>query len=284
MMKTSGAAGGGREAAAAGPLHAPAWQLHTPCQIQCVGPSQSGKSQLILQLVRHQASVFDRPFRHIIYCAPGLTLDDDDDEDNEVNGGGGGGDARASPYLRDLKRACRGSGVTLSVSARLPRVEEITRLTGGRPVLMILDDILCFEPEDLRRIVTFSNLHVHHRNISCVYAVQNPFQKNSHLDLVTLSRNCTGRFLLYQTNDWKMLGTLNNQLFPDSRGFLTSCLLAARERGLNYIYVNTAPLGERPLPRRYMCYTNLFAEGGEGPIFFDLYRPPAGPPQRRGQQ
>ena len=252
------------------------WLLHTPCQIQCLGPSQVGKCHTILQLLKNQNDIFDEPFRHVIYAAPRMALSEGEEEHE--------GERQDSPYMRELVRVCQGANLGLTVSSGLPQVSEIARLARGSPTLMILDDILCFEPQDLKRMVHYSNRHTHHLKISVLYTLQNPFQKNPHLDLTTLSRNCTGRFLFYQTNDWRMLNTLNSQLFPDCQQFLTSCLLAARSQGYNYIFVNTAPQPIRAenereyLPRRFMCYTRLLGEGEEGcppnPLFFDLRNPP----------
>lgn len=243
------------------------WLIRTPAQIQFLGPSQSGKSYRILQLLAQQRAIFDRPFDRVIYAAPGLGHDDD----------GNDRDDKERSYLERLKAACRAGGISeLLIASEVPRVQDVA--AEKKRTLLILDDLLCFPR--LTALTELSSLHAHHLDISCLYCLQNPFQKTSATDLQTLSRNATGRFIFFQTNDWRLYGTLNEKLFPDRKGFLADCLLAAQRLGLNYVFVNTAPFC--PLPRRYICYTGLFAEDeaalahqpGPRPVFFDLKQAP----------
>ena len=47
------------------------WRIQTPCRLELLGPSGSGKSSLILKMIEDD-SIFDRPCRHVAYCAPAL--------------------------------------------------------------------------------------------------------------------------------------------------------------------------------------------------------------------
>jgi len=251
------------------------WQIKTPAQLQFLGPSQSGKSTRILQLLAQQQALFDRPFKKLVYAAPGLQSASDNAED------GGELDTavhvKEKAFLNSLRAAAAEGGFQeVYITATLPSVADICESdTAPTPTLLVLDDLLCFDT--LTSLTELSSLYAHHRDISCIYCLQNPFQKTSKVDLTTLSRNVTGFFLFFQTADWRLYGTLNARLFPDRPGFLTDCLLTAHKLGLNYIFVNTASF--LSLPRRHICYTALFSQdakaaSGERPLFFDLQNPP----------
>lgn len=257
------------------------WQIKTPAQLQFLGPSQSGKSTRILQLLAQQRALFDRPFEKLVYAAPGLqsaSAESDADGDAAVH-------AKERAFVDALRAAAAEGGFReVYITATLPSVADIcasdAAATTTTPTLLVLDDLLCFDT--LTSLTELSSLYAHHRDISCIYCLQNPFQKTNKADLTTLSRNVTGFFLFFQTADWRLYGTLNARLFPDRPGFLTDCLLAAHKLGLNYIFVNTASF--LSLPRRHICYTALFSQdaraaAGERPLFFDLHRPPTLSPE-----
>lgn len=230
---------------------AESWKLKTPGRIQLVGPSHSGKSELVLKLVGDD-SIWDTPFAKIMYIAPSL-------EDKES-------------YLQRLRDRC-GPRKILELSDRVPTVPELRDFADGRPVLLILDDLLSLktDPKELQSLIV---MHSHHMEITVVCCVQNPFLSGrSKLDLVTLGRNLTGKILMYQIQDFYVLNTLNARIFPERKRFLIDCLCAAKERyKLPYVFINLHPFSN--LDRRHICYTALFEEERsaheDSPVFFDL--------------
>lgn len=228
------------------------YTIQTPAQLQLVGPSQCGKSTKLLQLVEHDRALFDRPFDRIIYACPG------------VEG--------RSDYVQSLKQICTRAGKQLQIASVVPSAEEIAPQGNARAhTLLVLDDLTCFP--DLSALPVLSSMSAHHDGFSIVYCLQNPFQRSAKFDLTTVGRNLTGRFVFYQTNDWRLYSLLNSALFPDHRGFLTDCLLQAKEDGHNYVFVNTH--SHAPIPRRYMCCTAVVpgesTHANGSPTFFDLY-------------
>lgn len=231
------------------------WKLKTPARVMLIGPSQSGKSELILRLVADD-SVWDAPFRRIVYVAP--LLDDRD------------------AYLERLRETC-GEKKTLTATDAIPKVEDLRSLAHedveGRGVLLVLDDLLSYKqnPDAVRDLAV---MHSHHSDISVVMCVQNPFSAGkSKLDLVTLGRNLTAKFILYQLQDYYVLRTLNSRLFPERKDFLLRCLKTAKEKlGACYVVVNLHPFSG--LERRVICYTGVFADERAGrfdsPVFFAL--------------
>jgi len=227
------------------------WQIQTPARLELVAPSQGGKSSLILKLAKDN-SVWDKPFRYVMYAVP--TTDD------------------RQSYIQELNNACSVSGKELKVVETIPTVTEISAFSLDEPVLLIVDDVLAF-PNAKDTLTDIAVMHSHHRKISLCFSVQNPFMKSSKLDLTTLSRNLTGRFVFYQVGDWYLYSLMNQRLFPDKKGFLLQCLQKAKHTFKHpYIFINVHPFSS--LPRRYIAYTGIFADERSGyansPIFFDL--------------
>ncbi len=226
------------------------WQLSTPARIACIGPSGSGKSHIVRKLIA-DTSVWDRKFAKVVYTAPSL----DDREE----------------YLDSLRSVCQANEQELLLLDRVPTAEELRQFGSGAPILYIADDLLGFaNTAPLQNLITINSHHLH---ISCVFCVQNPFLRSGKLDLTTLSRNLTARFLLYATSDWLLLKNLSNRLFPERRNFLIDCLNLVRSKyGLNYVVVNTASFSD--VERRYICYSAVFtserAQFGGSPLFLDL--------------
>ena len=168
------------------------WRIKTTCQLQFLGPTQSGKSHLIRKLVDQQQRVFDRPFGHVVYASPLASETSDDGAGEEVH----------SPYVESLKEICDRQKVSLNVANRLPTRQEILEIWNAdkKPLLLILDDLQCFNQADLtRRLSMLSNLESHHSGISFLYSLQNCFDHTGPLkNLVTLTRNSSGKFLMYQ--------------------------------------------------------------------------------------
>lgn len=225
--------------------------IQTPAQLQLVGPSQCGKSTKILQIVECDTRLFDKPFHRVIYAAPNV-------------------DQREA-YVNQLKDICQAGGKSLQVASSIPPSEEIASSSSNH-TLLILDDLTCFP--DLSALPQLSSMSAHHDGFSVIYCLQNPFQRSGKFDLTTVSRNLTGRFVFYQTNDWRLYSLLNGALFPDQRGYLADCLIRAKEEGLNYVFINTH--SHSHIPRRYMCYTALLPgenpNSDTSPIFFDLFQ------------
>ncbi len=228
------------------------WHIQVPARIELLGPSQAGKSTILLKLVEDE-SVWQKPLKKVMYIAPLLS-------DREA-------------YLAELQEKCRKTEKKLSVQDEIPTAEEIDSFGEGNPSLLIVDDVLSFkDPSGLKDLMVMFS---HHLQISVVFCVQTPFFKNAKLDLTTISRNLTGRFVLYQINDWLQYQLVSARLFPEKKSFLLDCLTEAKSKyGLNYVYCNVHCFST--LPRRYMVYTGLFnqerARFGDSLLFFDLKR------------
>lgn len=226
------------------------WKIKTPGRIGLIGPSQAGKSTLILKLISDD-SVWDTPLKVIIFAAPSH-------ED-------------ADKYNEEFNKICDRKGVDLWMVDRLPEKDEIKSFAGGRPSLFIIDDMLGFaKPEKLKQYATRWS---HRNNITMLYCTQNPFYKCGRLDLLTITRNSTGYFLFYQVSDLSVYSTLCTRTF---RGYPSDFIIdkldvAKDQYNLRYVYLNIHP--DSGIPRPLRLYTAIFADERArfhgSPMFFD---------------
>ncbi len=226
------------------------WEIQTPARIEILGPSHSGKSVIVEKFLKDD-TVWDRPPKNVIYCAP--TKAD-----------------RAS-YIALLEETCCNGGKELAILDKIPSIEEVGNLGEEGHALIIVDDLLSFK--DAASLAHFAVMHSHHLDISIIFCVQNAFYKGAKLDLPTLSRNATMKVVLFQTADFLQYKMLSTRLFPERKSFLTDCLNLAKSRyGMNYVICNTHSFS--PLPRNNIVYTAIFKEERDrfagSPLFFDL--------------
>jgi len=220
------------------------WKLHQPGRYSLVGPSHSGKSELVLKIIGSPDVWLERP-DNILYCAP--TLVDRQD------------------YLKRMSEVCKQTEAKFNALERVP--DAVAEL-GNQKGIVILDDVMLFPKQELKKIIKLMIMDSHHKNISVLLCMQNPFPKGD--EFVTINRNLSGRFILYQLNDMRALVNLSNTLFPGKKNFLPDCLDFAKDHlKTNYVFVNTFPFSG--LPRKNTCYTCLFdgERRSNKPIFFD---------------
>jgi hypothetical protein len=232
------------------------WRIPSPGSYTVLGPSQSGKSELLIQLLQYPSIWKDKP-SIVIYAAP--TLQDRED------------------YLIRMKNACiKADGEEKSefmALSQVPDEEKVKQLIQFRnkPVILILDDLLSFPDKNhIKKAAQLGIKGCHHSNITLIMCLQNPFPQG-YPEMVTLSRNTTGKFIMYQTNDLRSIRNISNTMFPDGKNFLLYCLFKAKEKLLcRYIFTNNHSRSE--VDRRYLVYTCLLPSErpGDEPYHFDL--------------
>ena len=199
--------------------------------------------------MKDSAEIFDSDFTSVLYVSP-LALSHD------------------NIFVNELEQTTIKSGKTFVCLNEIPKQDILEDYTQGERLLLILDDFMCFKELDGNYLVRLSSLLSHHLKFSVAWCMQNPFQQGK-IDLVSISRNATFRFVLYQRNDWYLYSLLNRQIFPDRKKFILNCLEEAEKHNLNYICINSHPRSD--LPRKYMCYTGIFnGEVQKGPLVFQL--------------
>ena len=228
------------------------WQITTPARLILAGPSQAGKSTLLVKLATDD-SVWKNPFKSVFYVSPGRESRESRDK-----------------YISAFHEKCKKVGKTFISLDKLPARQDLMDFSGGRHIFLIIDDALGFQ--NLETIDTYYTEHSHHDNISVALCVQNLYPRTRKLDMVTMVRNASGVFLFYQVSDLRMYNIFAQGPFPGKSKFFNDCLKKAKMRyGLRYVFVNFHP--DSGIDPSYMCYTAIFAEErgqfGGSPLFFD---------------
>lgn len=114
-----------------------------PCRMMVSGPTMSGKSEFILNLLRHRQTTFNAPFSRVIYCIP----------------------AKSSEHHYDFVQRMTSVYSQLSVIEGLPKIARDDLLEGDGQKLIILDDLIhdMLTSQEMREIFT---IHSHHAKLS----------------------------------------------------------------------------------------------------------------------
>lgn len=223
------------------------WQLHNPGRYACIGPSQSGKSELVLKIIKDR-SIWQNPPKDVQYIAP--TLEDRQD------------------YLNRLSDITIRNGGSFTSSDKLPENDA----SYNHNSFMVIDDILSFPKKDIPRLKELSVRGSHHNKVTLILTQQVPHPKGE--DFIAINKNLTGKFLLYQTSDLSGINIISSRTFGNH--FLLNCLFYAKDvLNCNYIFINHHPF--TTLPRQNICYTKLFSTENSNtePHFFDSHCPPS---------
>jgi Cdc6-like AAA superfamily ATPase len=123
-----------------------------PARIYICGPTSVGKTHMVLDLIKHRKTAFDKDFSHIFYCHPHDTA-----QDHEV-------------FVTRLKNICP----TINLISGLPNFKEISFLEGTK--LIVFDDLIfsVVDNEDMFKLMTISS---NHSSISVILTSQNLFHQ-----------------------------------------------------------------------------------------------------------
>jgi hypothetical protein len=217
------------------------WRLKNPGRYVCIGPSQSGKSELLLKLIKYK-SIWQDPPKNVHYIAPTL-------EDRKA-------------YLDRLDDIVKENEGNLTFGVELPKNDS----EYNNNSFLIIDDVLSFPKKYISRLKEIALRGSHHNHVTLILTQQVPHPQGE--DYIAINKNMTGKFLLYQTNDIIGLQQISWRLFRKGNDFLLYCLYYAKDKlNTNYVFVNNYPFTQ--IPRKNICYTNIFP-GEKGPYFFDV--------------
>lgn len=174
------------------------FKLKTPFSMSISGASQSGKSELIAEFVRHKSLIFDKNFERIIYCQPeGLAH-------------------RPNRIFDQIKT----DFPTAELVSGLPDVSKLYLDLDSTSCLVIIDDQMndFLNSQDM---ITLLTVYVHHHNISVIFTLQNYFCTSKYGK--TLMRNVNVKVFFYNRLDLTELRNISAQIVPKSPQFLESC-------------------------------------------------------------
>ena len=159
-----------------------------PFCMMVAGPSRSGKTQWVVQLLQQRGERIDPPVDGVVYCY-----------------------AHWQDKYDDLQRTVP----TIHFHQGPPLLEMISSLRNG---ILVLDDLMERVVKDTNLMSVFTE-GSHHKNISVVFLMQNMYQKGTHTR--TMSMNTQYMVLFKNARDQTQIRTLGLQMFPtDWRDFL----------------------------------------------------------------
>lgn len=169
------------------------------------GPTQSGKTVFVLNLIRHARSMIRPPPEKILYCY--------------------------GEYQREKFDEARRSGVQFH--AGLPNADWFD---GKNSWLVILDDLMSEADQSISDLFTKGS---HHRDVSVIYLVQNLFQKNPHAR--TISLNSHYMVLYKNPRDAGQFSVMARQMYGKRWQFASEAFADATREPHTYLLVDLRP-------------------------------------------
>ena len=185
------------------------------------GPSKSGKTTLLKNILSINQEIIDKKPERIVYCYS--RWQDNFDQLKSI-----------SPQIEFVQG--------------LPDIEEFNSQLNN---LLILDDLMkeCGKDNSIYDIFTVDS---HHKNISVFFLTQNlfPKEKNSR----TISLNCNYIIILNNPRDRAQIYHLARQMFPENSQFLLECFNDAVEnREYGYLFLDFT----QTTPRSFRVQTGI---------------------------
>ena len=162
-----------------------------------VGPSDSGKSTLILEILKQSTRFFPKPFDHVLLFIPCNSLTSD-----------------RQNYIDRLREHVP----NLEVIEGLPDSKTILRLEGTK--LLLVDDLF-YTACDSQDFMNLAVMASHHGKASLFLTSQNLFFPSRFR--MTIQRQFTHWIIFSMISDRAMLANLSKQLL-DKRDFLPKCM------------------------------------------------------------
>ena len=192
------------------------WKANFSCIV--AGPSQCGKTQFTIRLIRHANEVIDPPPERILWCY--------------------------SVYQSTFDQL---ANLGVQFNEGLP---ELSTLDGKQRTLLILDDLM--HETDCRVTKIFTKIS-HHMNVSVVYLVQNLFNSGNK-EARTISLNTSYMIIFRNPRDASQIAILAKQMYPGRSKALIESFNDATSTPYSYLMIDL----KADTDDRYRLRTGLF--------------------------
>ena len=210
-------------------------KFESPATCIVAGPSSSGKSTFIYQLLKHSEHMFKKVPKKIIYCF-----------------------SNYQPLFDEIKQNVK----HIEFFEGLPTKDnmDVWSFESGLKIL-ILDD-LAQKASDSVDIVNLFTVYSHHQNFSVFFLVQNLFSGGKYFRTISLNSHY---FVLFnnQRNRFQ-IQTLAMQMFPGETKYFMDAYKKSILQKYGYLLVDISPHSD-PI---YKLRTHIFS-----PQFMIVYRP-----------
>ena len=215
--------------------------LKAPFSMIVSGPSQSGKSTFLYEIVKHRLEVCSQKYGRIIYC-----------QSNSFS-------HKNQAFIKKLQEQFP----TLELCQGLPKLAELNLTLNNLPSLLLIDDLM-EEVLNSSSIVQLVANDVHNYNISVVIVFQNYFAQGRHGK--TLVRNCHYRVFFYNRIEQLELRNISSQIstnpnfFAANFDFLTKTFPNEKS---HYLLIDGHFLSG---VNQFLCRTHIFPQGPQKKI------------------
>ncbi len=180
--------------------------LRHPFTAMVVGPTQCGKTQLVLRILKCASTYICPPPERIVWCY-GCYQD----------------------AFRDMRNVA-GEECRIEFHEGLPDADAVL---DGRRTLLIIDDLMS---ETDTRVTNIFTKGSHHKNASVLYISQNLFNKGRENRTICLN---THYLILFKNpRDVAQIAHLGRQMFPDRAKFFREAFADATSSPYGYLLVD----------------------------------------------
>ena len=205
-----------------------ALKIKTPARILMSGVSGSGKTTMILSLIKNMAEHFDKTFEYVYLCIPN----------------------NSSGFMQDTLDQYKAASPFITVrEGLLPDFSHLTSKQGS--VLLVIEDLYleALKSESFCNLTTFSSRKC---NVSIILTSQNLTFSTPHS--LTIRRQFMYMILFFSHSDNSLLMTVGRALSPLQPHYLMKAMKKVCQIAENpfqrYLFIDSHPLTQLPLNMR----------------------------------
>ena len=200
-------------------------QLLHPFSMIVAGPSGSGKTYFVKAIIEHLDSIISTKVDNIVYIySCWQKLYDDLLKIRDIN------------FIQDIPES-------LCDDNLLPPQQNN---------LLIIDDVMDMASQN-KEVQNVFTKYVHHRNLSCIYLLQNIFVQGKASR--TISLNSHYMVLFKNPRDKNQVMTLARQMYPGNSTFFMQAFNDATSQAYGYLFVDLKAIN----PDAYRLRTDILA-------------------------
>jgi len=195
------------------------FKLQWPFTMICCGPTMSGKTSFILELISNRKKIITQDIDRIVYVYT---------------------------EYQEVFRKLQDDSVIFTNDS-----DSVDQLVEGKNCLIIYDDkMLDLSGKENKSIVEWFIKKAHHRNCSVIVLLQNAFAENFR----TCSINCMYMVLFDQPRDRSVIVNIGKQFCPGKPKFLVEAYERATAKPFGYLFFDFSPSANKKFRVRSSLY------------------------------